>query len=203
MRMRALQVVIMCKAPIPGKVKTRMVAAGMTPAEACALHREMARAVIRRAARLFPGRVTVAGSPAGHPFFAGIGLPVVDQGGGDLGGRMARVARPLLEAGRPVLLLGTDAPHMAPERLQRAVAAADDHDAVVGPVEDGGYDLLLLTTPAALALLEGIDWGSDRVSSQTRARAHARGLSLAWLEPGFDVDAPADLARSRAAGWPE
>ncbi len=198
---RPPRIVIMCKAPIPGKVKTRLITAEITAEESCALHEEMARVVIKRAALLFPDRVIIATDDPDHPFFSEFDLPLMHQSTGSLGRRMQCIADQLIEE-TPVLFLGTDAPHMTPKRLQEAIQAAQTHDAVIGPVEDGGYDLILLAHRAALALLHDIPWGSSEVAEQTAARAAVSGLSLAMLTRSFDVDNMEDLARSRAVGWP-
>ena len=65
-----------------------------------------------------------------------------EQGGGDLGARMARVPA-------PCLILGADSPHLPVALLRAALAAVLLHDAVLGPAEDGGYFLDRPARPAA------------------------------------------------------
>jgi glycosyltransferase A (GT-A) superfamily protein (DUF2064 family) len=40
-----------------------------------------------------------------------------------------------------------------------------------------------------------IDWGSERVLQQTRAKLSASGIQWQELMPRWDVDVPADLPR--------
>ena len=67
-------------------------------------------------------------------------------------------------------------------------------DAVFLPAEDGGYALVGLQRPIA-SLFVGIEWGTERVMEETRARL--RAAALKWSEPAilWDVDRPKDVAR--------
>lgn len=197
--MSTVQVIIMCKAPVAGRVKTRL-----TPrynaAQAMQIHQAMATTVIHRARELFD-RVLVAADDPLHPFFSRFDLPVVAQKGGSLGDRMQRLlVQACMQRRDPVLFLGTDSPHMDSSRLQAAAEAIGEYDVVLGPVEDGGYDLIALNGPHT-ALFEGIAWGSDQVMQQTLRAAEAAGLSCLQLSSGFDIDTAADLERAGAL-WP-
>ncbi|MDQ6965007.1 MAG: TIGR04282 family arsenosugar biosynthesis glycosyltransferase [Mariprofundales bacterium] len=190
----------MCKAPIIGRVKTRLICSGIDAATACTLHKQMATVVIKRAIRLFPGAVTIAADQTDHPFFTTFAQPVTAQGEGDLGERMERIANRVIDHS-PLLFLGTDSPHMESSRLTTAVTLAKKYDAVAGPVEDGGYDLILLTSRKTVTLLQRIEWGSQQVWQQTHQRAEEAGINLAALPLGFDVDSAADLQRSQSLQW--
>ena len=60
-------------------------------------------------------------------------------------------------------------------------------DMVLGPAEDGGYYLLGVRAPHA-HLFRQIDWSTDQVAAQTRARASDLGLESVLLDPWYDVD---------------
>jgi len=160
----------------------------------------MATTVILRAARLFAD-VVIAADDVTHPFFADFDLPVCAQGEGDLGQRMALQSRNAFadDAGS-VLLLGTDSPHMPDERLLQAVNALQDHDIVLGPVEDGGYDLVAMRRLFS-AIFAGVQWSSGKVLTQTLANIERQGDAVALLDTGFDVDFPEDVDRARQCGW--
>jgi len=195
-----MRVIIMCKAPVPGRVKTRLMS-GFSPEEAASIHAAMATTVIERARRLFADGVEVAADDPLHPFFCRMQLPVKTQPKGDLGERMAHLVSVAFQEGEDaVMLLGTDSPHMADGRLLAAARALNEYDAVVGPVEDGGYDLIAMRAPH-LELFRGIDWSTERVLSQTCAIASGMRLSLRELPVCFDVDTPATLRRAQQAGW--
>ena len=146
MKITGIQVVIVCKAPVAGRVKTRLMAA-FSAQKAADLHAAMAMTVIHRAMRLFEDVVVAADDPS-HPFFTRFDLPVTAQGEGDLGDRMlSQVVRAFEDGASRVMLLGTDSPHMPDAKLLEASALLQNHSVVIGPVEDGGYELIGLSSP--------------------------------------------------------
>ncbi|MDQ6971917.1 MAG: TIGR04282 family arsenosugar biosynthesis glycosyltransferase [Mariprofundaceae bacterium] len=193
-----VRVIIMCKAPLEGRVKTRLMTV-YSAAEAAAIHRAMATMVIERALRLFID-VRVAADDLNHPFFARFAAPLVAQGEGNLGKRMGRLMQAAFADGASsVLFLGTDSPHMPDARLVEAAAALETHDTVIGPVEDGGYELIALKTDQPV--FSDVIWSSAPVLDQTVSNIHRLGLSCKLLASGFDIDTPEDLARAQASGW--
>ena len=193
-----IRLFIMCKAPVAGRVKTRLLSR-YSPDEAAGMHLQMATSVIERAARLFDDTCIAADDPA-HPFFTGFDLPLCAQGDGDLGTRMDRLMRKAFDDGaEAVMFLGTDSPHMADSRLLQAADALSGHDLVIGPVEDGGYDLVAMT--GAYNVFNNIAWSSGHVLEQTLVHIRRLGLSCLQLDTGFDIDYPEDLERAAEAGW--
>lgn len=198
MKHTGVRVMIMCKAPVAGEVKTRLMSR-YSGSEAAMLHAAMAATVIEKAGRLFDDVVIAADQPS-HPFYSQFACPVTAQGEGDLGERMGRlVAQACADGAGMVLLLGTDSPHMPDERLHQACKALATADVVLGPVEDGGYDLLAMHKP--WPLFDGIAWSSGQVLIQTQARIEKIGLTSQLLDYGFDIDFPDDLLRAEANGW--
>jgi len=191
--------IIFCKAPIAGKVKTRL-QPEFTPEQAANTHAAMATCVIERALRLFPHLWIAADDPY-HPFFQQFNASILPQGKGDLGLRMSRLAeRAVAYGAQGVLLLGADSPHMSVARLHCAVRLLRRYDVVLGPVEDGGYDLLAMRGHAE-GLFQGIAWGTSTVLNNTMKRASELGLSYLCMSMGFDVDIPEDVARAIRSGF--
>ena len=149
-----------------------------------------------------PGRVELHCSPStDHPFFADCAarheVALARQIDGDIGARMANALR---NASRenPLLLIGTDCPGRTTNDLLAAIRALEAGcDAVLGPVEDGGYSLFGLARFEP-ALFAGIAWSTDRVMTQTGARMTDLGFRWMKLPTLWDVDRPADLPRLRA-----
>lgn len=196
-----IRAVILCKAPVPGNVKTRLFSE-FSPEQAAGIHAAMARTTIRKVARVFPQACLAADDPE-HPFFSAFDMKIIAQGEGDLGERLSRLLLRLFQRGCDgILFLGTDSPHMPESRLRQAREALRRMDLVIGPVEDGGYDLIGLKGMYP-NLFEDIDWGSSRVLEQTLERAKTSDLKRLCLDIGFDVDDPADLERACQAGWRE
>jgi len=135
--------IVFCKAPVPERVKTRL-RPQYSSKQTANIHAAMATCVIERTLRLFPHAWIAADDP-NHPFFRRFDASVLPQGEGDLGLRMSRLAeRAITYGARGVLLLGTDSPHMSASRLHCALRLLHQYDVVLGPVEDGGYDLLAM-----------------------------------------------------------
>lgn len=192
-----MRIIVFAKAPIPGKVKTRL-AAALGDAGAAALHRRLVERTLAAAVAARIGPVELCCSPdAGHGFFADCaaahGVTLTEQGEGDLGARMARA----FDRAAPAVLVGTDCPALAPGDFAAAAAALRDADAVFAPAEDGGYVLVALAA-AAPGVFAGIDWGRSDVMRSTRARIASLGLRLRELPMLWDVDRPADLDRLAA-----
>ena len=93
----------------------------------------------------------------------------------------------------PTAVIGTDCPFLDPGDLTRAAGVLNGADAdVVAPALDGGYVLIATGRPRP-ELFTGIEWGTGRVLTQTRARARAARLRLLELDARRDIDRPEDL----------
>jgi hypothetical protein len=186
------RVVLFTRYPTPGAAKTRLIPA-LGADGAAALHRcltERTLAAVRASG--LPHELRVTGAPT-QAFTDWLGpVAVVDQGDGDLGARLARAGSPY-----PTLFIGADAPDLTAELLLDAAAALGEAGAAIGPAEDGGYWLLGLAA-AIPRVFEAIDWSTDRVFAQTRARLAEAGIRPAILPTLADCDRPGDLAR-----WPD
>ena len=195
------RLLIFAKAPVPGRVKTRL--AGRLGARgAAALYRRLLRETLAMAcaARLCPVELWCA-PDARHGFFAACrreyGVRLRRQAAGDLGRRMDRAfGRALAESARAVLIGGDCASVGAGELRAAFDQLAAGRGAVLGPAEDGGYVLIGLRRPCP-ALFRGVAWGEGSVLAATRRRLKRIGLDWAELPVGWDVDTPADLRRLR------
>jgi rSAM/selenodomain-associated transferase 1 len=191
------RIVIFAKAPVPGRVKTRLIPA-LGAEGAAALAGEMLEGTVGEA--LATGLPTeLCGEPDArewHPAKAGLALTA--QGDGELGERLARAAERALRRGA-ILLIGSDCPELDRARLRAAADALELHDAVLHPAHDGGYALLGLRR-FDRSIFEGIDWSTSVVAAQTLARIEALGWSLHLGETLRDLDEPGDLAHFRHPG---
>jgi uncharacterized protein len=195
-----VQIAVMCKAPIAGLAKTRLIPA-LGAAGAARVQRDLARMTVRTAmaARLGPVTVWCTPNPQ-HRFFRAlhkaIGVHCLAQPRGDLGARMHTAFRLHCPRG-PLVMIGTDCPALQPAHLREAARVLlEGDDAVFIPAEDGGYVLIGLRRPQP-ALFAGMPWSTDQVMALTRARAAGAGLALRELPRLWDVDRPEDLPRLR------
>ena len=108
---------------------------------------------------------------------------------------MARAIADALNRAAAVLLVGTDCPLLDAQRLAHAAAVLADHDAVLGPAEDGGYVLVGARRPLPFA---AVRWSSPHTLTDTAAGFDRTGIRWAALPVLWDVDEPADLARWKA-----
>ena len=182
---------IFARLPVPGKVKTRLIPAVGEEGAARIYARLLAHTVeVARASGLdFELRVTGGEVEAFHDLF-GAETQVVDQGGGDLGEKMARVDA-------PALLIGSDCPGLSVPLLQAAAGALADRRVVLGPANDGGYYLIGFTEPVPF-LFEDMEWSTPKVLPETLTRLVAHGYGPAILPELADIDTGEDLAQ-----WPE
>jgi uncharacterized protein len=196
---RSAQVLgIFVKAPIPGRVKTRL-AEDIGPSGAADVYWRLGRHVVRSAAGS-GYRTTVWFTPRHEAAFvrkwlAGVargGVAFRPQVGASLGARLVTAfAGEFADGARRVVMIGSDCPGVDRRLVREAFAALGDRDVVLGPASDGGYYLIGLAAPRP-ALFRAIPWSTAAVAVETRARARALGLSCRLLRALRDVDTARD-----------
>jgi uncharacterized protein len=190
-----VRILVFAKAPVPGRVKTRLIPA-LGADGAARLAAEMLERTVNEAVESGVGAVELCADPAPNdPAWIGhrpLGVEASDQGGGDLGDRLARAAERVVAGGERVMLIGADCPDLTRHRLAAAAAALGAHDAVIHPAQDGGYALLGLARFDP-SLFAKIAWSTSGVAAATIARIEALGWSLHVGETLRDIDEPADL----------
>lgn len=191
-----LPLAILAKAPVPGRVKTRLVPT-LGAEGACRLHERLLRQTLEVAlATTSPRCITLwTALDHVHPLFLTLadrhGIALRAQPEADLGERMHHALQAM---GEPGLLIGSDCPILTPALLRCCRAALRSVDAVFLPAEDGGFALVGLNR-AEPRLFADIDWGTDQVMAQTRRRAAELDWQLACPARVWDVDRPEDLKR--------
>ena len=193
---RPVSIAILAKAPVPGRVNTRLIPAIGAHAAAVLQERLTERAVATALAAGV-GPVTLWCAPdATHSTFLKLvtqqRIILKRQPEGDLGVRM--LAATAATSG-PVLVIGTDCPALTELHLRGAAnSLREGNDVVIIPAEDGGY-VLIGTRTAQPAIFSGIEWGTSTVLAESRARIIEERLVLMEQPPLWDVDTEADLAR--------
>ena len=181
------------RAPEPGKVKTRL-ARVVGEAAALEAYVELVEGTLKSLQEgAFDCELWFEGEPNKglRQWETEYGLPAFQQPDTDLGGRMLAA----LSAGTAVVV-GSDIPVLDAAYVEEALARLADADAVLGPVEDGGYCLVGMRTPHP-ELFQSIEWSTGRVVDQTLSRAAEAGLDVALLDVLWDVDDHADYVRWR------
>ena len=196
----SVAVLVMAKAPVPGRVKTRL--QPLLGRDGCAeLQAELIRHAAAWALEVAPGAAWLAYSPARAreeiEQLVPSGVDLFPQRGRSLGQRLEAATRHVLER-RPgaLLVIGTDAPtltlaHAAGARGRLMVG----DDVCFGPAADGGYYLLALDRPQPqLFSLPREEWGRPRVLELSVRAARAAGLTVGLLGEEYDLDTPDDAA---------
>jgi rSAM/selenodomain-associated transferase 1 len=198
------RILIFAKAPMPGKVKTRL-HPRLSMQQCAQLQQQFIDHTLHTCAdsRLCAVELWCAGDD-GHPFFKDclqrypVSLRV--QYGGDLGARMLHALEQTLQSAKFAIIVGTDCPALTATHLNAAAGILDDRTRdhmVFIPAEDGGY-VLLGATCASPTLNKNIVWGGDNVMAQTRQNLIEANIDFTELDPLWDVDRPKDLARLKA-----
>lgn len=191
--------IVFCKAPIPGQVKTRLQPA-LSAEQAAEVHEQLTLLTLERAFRQNLCPVQLCCAPdSRHPFFQTCAerFPVglAEQRGNELGSRMHNAFCDAFGRYRHAVLMGCDCPSLTGDDLRQAFTALrNGKDAVLAPTEDGGYVLIGLNAPQP-ALFANMRWGHDQVMAETRRRANDAKLSWLELDRQWDVDWIADWQR--------
>jgi rSAM/selenodomain-associated transferase 1 len=200
--MAADRLLIFCKAPLAGRVNTRMTPP-LAPDDAAALYEASLRDVIALAGRERARAELWYDSPSAEDWFAREFPQLMrrEQGAGELGERQRDAfARSFADGAERVVIIGSDSPTLPDTHLNAAFDALREAPAVTGPAQDGGYYLVGLNAsvwPVAGSLFEDIGWSTPEVMKQTLHRAAESGIELRLLPGWYDVDVPADLALLR------
>jgi len=195
--------ILFARAPFPGAVKTRL-ASLLTDEGAARLY----RAFLEDAARSYA-------DPRWDPVLYADPDPedsalasLFDgrwrreaQSAGDLGERLTAAFEAERGRGsRALAAVGSDHPALPRSSLRELFdRISTDADVAFVPAEDGGYCAVGLSVRASPRdVFREIPWSSPSTLSATLRRTRRAGLSVALLEPAYDVDRPEDLERLRA-----
>jgi rSAM/selenodomain-associated transferase 1 len=187
---------IICKAPQPGRSKTRLatVIGDVAASELSACFLRDVAAAIEAVPEALGRRGYGVYAPAGAEHIMRQLLPVTFglllQVGDDLGDVLFGATRDLLIDGHDcVLLVNGDSPTLPARFLVQAIATLREPGdrMVLGPASDGGYYLIGLKHPHR-QLFTQIAWGTETVARSTCERAAEIGLAMALLPEWYDID---------------
>ncbi|HVA66841.1 MAG TPA: TIGR04282 family arsenosugar biosynthesis glycosyltransferase [Elusimicrobiota bacterium] len=190
-------IVVFAKAPVPGRVKTRL-CPPLSFQQAAELYRAFIQDTLACVRRMRPARLAVAydadgPSPELDWLMAQPGFEFFPQEGVDLGERLIRSFERIFRDGaEKALIIGSDAPRIHAGLLARALDSLDQNDIVLGPAADGGYYLIALKELRS-DLFHSIPWSTDKVLEATIERAEHSGLKVSLLPSLADIDTFADV----------
>lgn len=195
---------VVAKAPVPGRVKTRLGASVGPEAAGALAAAALLDTVAALTAAFGAGRCTLAldgriddGLDPTRLASATAGWSVVAQRGEGLGVRLAAAHA---DAGPgPVVQVGMDTPQLSAPLLREVAKGLEAEDAVLGLADDGGWWVLALRDPGHAAALVDVPMSTPETGEATLAALRARGLSVALAPTLRDVDTGADAALVAAA----
>jgi uncharacterized protein len=191
--------IVYAKAPIAGKVKTRLIPK-LGEAGATRLHQAFVEDTLAMADTLAEVFDVELHTDVPTDAWSWRGVRRV-QCEGDLGMKMYTTLCAALDAGRPfALIIGSDAPTLPAEFVKDL--ARSTADVVLGPARDGGFYAIGCRTTHP-EMFAGVTWSTASTRAQTIESLKRCGLEVAEGCEWFDVDEPEDLdvlARSGAKG---
>lgn len=204
-----LTLLVVAKAPVPGRAKTRLAAkVGDRVAAQIA------------AAALIDTLDAVAATPVAARVVALTGelndavdaaeirdrltaFTVIGQRGNDFADRLANAHADAAVDGQPVLQIGMDTPQVTAELLADCGRRLAQAPAVLGLASDGGWWALGVRTAALAEHLRGVPMSHPNTGVLTLKALRSNGVSVSLLEELADVDVVDDVAAVRERCRPD
>ena len=202
------RVLVFAKAPISGRVKTRLTPP-LPPDEAASFYEACLRDVFALCARE-RARVELwyedHGSAA-HYFATEFPPSVQPQGAGDLGDKLCDAfERSFADGAQRVIIIGSDVPTLPESVLNAAIDGLREADMVIGPTLDGGYYLIgfqAAAWPRGRVVFRELAWSSPTVFRGTVDRANQAELDMRVLPGWYDVDTIDELRQALLDALPD
>lgn len=180
--------VVFAKTPRLGTVKTRL-AKHIGTVAAWTFARRTLKAVVQPLANDSRWQCRLAVSPDRAVHQSALwpkARGMIAQGPGDLGQRMARVAKHMPPG--PVIIIGADVPAIRPRHIAAAFQSLGAQDAVFGPARDGGFWLVgLKRRPVFKDIFQNVRWSTEHALEDTIANLPGP-WSHGLLETLEDID---------------
>ncbi|MDN3242949.1 glycosyltransferase family 2 protein [Glycomyces tritici] len=188
--MQRTHLLVLAKAPVAGRSKTRLTPP-LTTVEAAAVAEAALADTLEAVAACGADRRILALDGDPGPWLPA-GFEVVPQVEGTFN---ARLAAAWAFAGGPGIQIGMDTPQVTPDLLDAALGVvAGGAEAALGLAEDGGWWALGLARPHPGAF-DGVPMSRDDTGALQRKRLEALGLTVADLPVLRDLD---DIEDARA-----
>ena len=189
-------IVLFARDPVAGKVKTRL-APFLSQELIFELYTRFLNDSVQKICKVVDADRFIGVYPSDSSgYFSRVNveppLEIFIQEGEDLGERMFNTFQARFDEGyERVVIIGSDSPSLPVAYIEKALNS--DKDLTIGPSTDGGYYLIGMYRKPVNVFACGIDWGSDKVLTQTLERVKESASSLELLPPWYDVDRAEDL----------
>lgn len=180
--------IIFIKNPERGKVKTRL-ARGLGEESALQIYRNLLNLTFKVTRALEVDRqVWYSKFIPDQDSWISAGFEPKIQQGNDLGERMYTAFQKNLKKGYSnIIIMGSDCPEITTSYIENAFEALENHDAVIGPANDGGYFLLGLKKLNKW-IFSNKKWSTSTVFSDTIKDFENLGWQWEQLPRLMDLD---------------
>ncbi|RAK08631.1 hypothetical protein C8C77_10226 [Halanaerobium saccharolyticum] len=198
-------VVLMSRAPIPGKTKTRL-ESHLKKEECAELHQAFLKDIntkflnLKKVYSRLDLYLSYTPTDTSFQFAEVIDKQFVriPQRGKNLGEKMYyALSDAYQESNLPVLITGSDLPLLDLDIFTEALAGLKERDLVIGPSQDGGYYLIGMKKPEKF-LFDFENWGNFSVLEKTIREASRHNLKSHFLPEASDVDTFKELLQLRS-----
>lgn len=188
---QAVPIFVFAKAPVPGKVKSRL-CPPLDSDQAAQVAEKLLQTVCAELAQSWPDQVYLAVTPDDvHSCFQDIlhqtGFKSIQQVGDDLGERVLGAIEHGLQTASMAAVIGADIPQISAAVLQPAYERMANGESVVGPTPDGGFYFLGLSK-VSKGLFHNIKWGTNSVFDELMKNAELLQIKLHQLPVLADCD---------------
>ena len=191
--------IVFAKAPVPGRVKTRLQSL-LSPSEAARLYEAFLADSLDQYRSLGCDILLYLSSEASglSDTIDLTGIDVRPQVGSTLAERLQHAFVEAFSRGyERLVVIGTDHPSLPTAFVERALEElALPASIVIGPAEDGGYYLLGMNDFYPV-LFEKMTFSHSRVFDETMERAYSTRASVIVLPVWYDIDTVDQLERLR------
>ena len=181
-------IILFAKAPVAGRVKTRLEPA-LGAEAALDLHKAFVLDMLDKLSTLSGAAGFELHTDLDTDAWRRPDVVLRTQISGDLGSRMLHALDSKWSC-----IVGSDAPTLPVSHIEALLASPAD--VALGPCEDGGY-YAISCRRAHPDMFRGVEWSSARALEQTEKSARQCGLSVERGPGWYDVDRPEDLRRLR------
>ena len=193
---------VVAKAPEPGRAKTRLAAAVGDRVAAEIAAAALLDTLDAVAAAPVAGRVVAftgdldaaAGAAEIRPRLES--MTVIPQRGDDFADRLANAHADSAD-GYPVLQIGMDTPQVTAELLAECARRLLDAEAVLGLAHDGGWWVLGVAAPTMAECLRTVPMSQPDTGGLTLKALRDNGIDVASVQPLADIDVVDDVAAVR------
>ena len=184
--------IIFAKAPVPGRVKTRL-CPPLTANEASSLHVALVSDAVEMLFTLSDLADVELSTDVPTEIWNELAVARSIQSGGDLGMRLFHSLERGIATGRKVVtVLGSDSPGLPSAHLLELMNSAAD--VTLGPTADGGFYGISCRS-VHRDMFDGVRWSSEHTLQDVVAAASASSLTVATGPDWFDIDVETDLLR--------